>query len=151
MNSRAPIALFVALCLAPAAWAQVFKWVDESGKTHYGERPPPGVKAVEIGVPAPPSGAAATPAPQKSVKEQELEFRKRQIERAKQEAKGEAAAEEQATRAQRCATAQRRLTILQEQVRVYERNDKGERVYVDDTSRPAAIAAEQKKIAENCR
>jgi hypothetical protein len=151
MKSRAAIALLVAFCLAPAAWAQVFKWVDESGKTHYGERPPPGVKAVEIGVPAPPSGAAAVPAPQKSAKEEELEFRKRQIERAKQEAKGEASAEEQRHRADRCALAQRRLTALQEPIRVFDRNEKGERVYIDDAARPAAIATEQRKIAENCR
>ena len=38
--------IFVA-AVAPA-FAQVFKWVDERGVTHYGERPPQGGKASEV-------------------------------------------------------------------------------------------------------
>ena len=37
----------VAAAVAPAP-AQVFKWVDERGVTHYGERPPQGGKASEV-------------------------------------------------------------------------------------------------------
>lgn len=39
--------LIVAAAIAPAS-AQVFKWVDERGVTHYGERPPQGGKASEV-------------------------------------------------------------------------------------------------------
>ena len=39
--------LIFAATLAPAS-AQVFKWVDERGVTHYGERPPQGGKATEV-------------------------------------------------------------------------------------------------------
>jgi hypothetical protein len=39
--------LIVAAAVAPAS-AQVFKWVDERGVTHYGERPPQGGKATEV-------------------------------------------------------------------------------------------------------
>ena len=35
------------MAFAPA-YAQVFKWVDERGVTHYGERPPQGGKATEV-------------------------------------------------------------------------------------------------------
>ncbi len=31
----------LALCLATAAQAQYYRWVDEQGKTHYGDHPPP--------------------------------------------------------------------------------------------------------------
>jgi Domain of unknown function (DUF4124) len=66
--------LVLAACVAPVS-AQVFKWVDERGITHYGERPPQGVKASEVpnrlGSPAAPppktnadaAPAVATPAP----------------------------------------------------------------------------------------
>ena len=80
-NSRLFRALLHFLILAAAftaavapASAQVFKWVDERGVTHYGERPPQGGKASEVpdklgtpgGVPArptapPPRDAAAAP------------------------------------------------------------------------------------------
>ena len=39
--------LILAAVVAPAT-AQVFKWVDERGVTHYGERPPQGEKASEV-------------------------------------------------------------------------------------------------------
>jgi hypothetical protein len=39
--------LILASAVAPA-FGQVFKWVDERGVTHYGERPPQGGKASEV-------------------------------------------------------------------------------------------------------
>ena len=39
--------LILATAVAPA-FGQVFKWVDERGVTHYGERPPQGGKASEV-------------------------------------------------------------------------------------------------------
>jgi hypothetical protein len=50
-NSRLFRALLHFLLLAAAvapAHAQIFKWVDERGVTHYGERPPQGGKASEV-------------------------------------------------------------------------------------------------------
>src|SRR5258706_13780417 len=48
------------LPVAAPALAQVYKWVDERGVTHYGERPPKGGKASEVPdrLRPPPSGAA---------------------------------------------------------------------------------------------
>src|SRR5260221_4379826 len=47
------------LAVAAPALAQVYKWVDERGVTHYGERPPQGGKASEVPdrLASPPSGA----------------------------------------------------------------------------------------------
>jgi hypothetical protein len=45
------------MAVAAPTFAQVYKWVDERGVTHYGERPPQGRKATEVphklGTPAP--------------------------------------------------------------------------------------------------
>jgi hypothetical protein len=51
------------LAVAAPALAQVYKWVDERGVTHYGERPPQGGKASEVPdrLASPPSGAVAAP------------------------------------------------------------------------------------------
>jgi len=64
------------VALAAPAYAQVFKWVDERGVTHYGERPPQGGKATEVpdklgtpgGVPPKANAPAEAPAlqPEKS-------------------------------------------------------------------------------------
>jgi len=61
------------MATAVPALAQVYKWVDEKGVTHYGERPPQGSKASEVpnklgspggGSPAPSDAAQQSGAPQ---------------------------------------------------------------------------------------
>lgn len=46
---RSILALAALLALMPAA-AQVYKWTDSTGKTHYGDSPPEGTKTDEIKV-----------------------------------------------------------------------------------------------------
>jgi hypothetical protein len=46
---------------ASAAAAQQYKWVDQNGKTQYGDVPPPGVQAQRLK--PPPAGTAPAPAP----------------------------------------------------------------------------------------
>ena len=51
-----PIALLAALLTIPVlAWAQVYRWVDETGTVHYSnEAPPPGVGAARVDTDAEP-------------------------------------------------------------------------------------------------
>lgn len=68
---RATAVLLLLALLAPSlAHAEVWKWTDSEGQTHYGDSPPSGVKASRVGdagvsvIPAsPPPDAAPTPAP----------------------------------------------------------------------------------------
>ncbi|MEC5398010.1 DUF4124 domain-containing protein [Uliginosibacterium sp. H1] len=63
--------LAAALLTAGSVQAQTYKWVDAQGRTHYGDSPPPGVRArvVEGGVnvvtrpPQPAGGSAPTASP----------------------------------------------------------------------------------------
>ncbi len=144
-DPRAVLLLVVAL--ATPAFAQVYKWVDENGRTHYGEKPPAGVKATEVGVP---QASPSQPAPA-DWKQKELESQRQRIEREGREAK-EGQREKRVTQAREreCAQARRQLSRLEEQIRIYKRDSKGERVYLEDKDRPAAIAAEKRTIAENC-
>src|SRR5713226_9778696 len=61
---RALLHFLVLMATAAPALAQVYKWVDERGVTHYGERPPQGRNASEVpnklGSPAP-EGTTAQP------------------------------------------------------------------------------------------
>lgn len=146
MRNRLLVAVFLALAV-PAS-AQVYKWVDEKGRTHYGEKPPEGVKASEMGAPTPPSDPTAKPA---DWKQKELEAKRNRIERDSRESKEAARSQRNdADRSRRCAEARRRLAMLQEQMRLFDRNDKGEKVYLDDKDRPAAMERERQAIAENC-
>lgn len=44
------IALVAALASCAPASAQVYKWVDAEGRTHYGERPPQALDATKLGI-----------------------------------------------------------------------------------------------------
>lgn len=148
-----PKALLKVLCLflvlLPAyAQAQVYKWVDEKGVTHYGERAPQGRKTQEVkdklASPAAPAGAGAS---QPSWQDQEAEFRGRRIQAEQAEAKKQA---QDTNLRKACIQARDELAQLKNARRVYRLDDKGERVYQSDQDRDAAIARQEQLIASRC-
>jgi hypothetical protein len=145
----AAAALVGSLFLAAGAQAQVYKWVDEKGVTQYSESPPPDRKASKVAVPdpAPPSRPQAREGP-KPWADQELEFRKRQIDRQAGEK-----TEEQKRLAQvaQCNRARNNLEYQSQGGRFYERNENGEKVYRNDEQQAAVIAAARRRVDEFCR
>ena len=136
------LALLLVLAVSVAS-AQVYKWVDENGRVHYGEKPPPGSKANAV---KPPVAAPNAPAKPQDLQSQELDFRGRQIRRREDEA-GEAQAV--ANRAARCSNAKERLGIA-EQAALY-RTEKGERVFLSDAEQKAEIETRRAAVAQYCR
>jgi hypothetical protein len=130
------------------ASAQVYKWVDEKGVTHYGERPPQGKSAQEVeqrlANPGPAPGKAAQP----SWKEQDLEFRRRRIETEQADAKTR---QREASQKQACNQARDQLAQMKSARRVYRLDEKGERVFQSDDERNASIARLEQLVSENCR
>lgn len=112
---------------AAPAFGQVFKWVDERGVTHYGERPPQGGKASEVpdklGTPG---GVAPRAAPQGEAKSPPPEAEKT----------------EEARRKEQCDQQRELLDRLVQ-------NELGSgRVQID---RADAIARQEKLVAERCK
>jgi hypothetical protein len=132
--------------LVPAS-AQVYKWVDEKGVTHYGERPPQGKSAREVeqrlANPGPAPGKAAQP----NWKEQDLEFRRRRIESEQTEAKTR---QREASQKQACNQARDQLAQMKSARRVYRLDEKGERVFQSDDERNGSIARLEQLVSENC-
>jgi hypothetical protein len=133
--------------LVPAT-AQVYKWVDEKGVTHYGERPPQGKKAEEVeqrlANPGPAPGKAAQP----GWKEQDLEFRRRRIETEQAEAKNK---QRETSQRQACNQARDQLAQMKSARRLYRLDDKGERVFQSDDERNASVARLEQLVSERCR
>jgi hypothetical protein len=134
--------------LVVPAIAQVYKWVDEQGGTHYGERAPQGRKAEEVGQrlanPGPAPGKAAQP----SWQEQDLQFRRRRIENEQAEAKNK---QREATQAQACSQARNQVAQVRSARRLYSMDEKGERVFQSDDERNASIARLEQLVSERCR
>lgn len=108
------IAVLGAVLAASPAWAQVYKWVDEQGRTHYGEKPPAS-KAAPVTL-RDPTGGPRPDAPQQSLEQKEGDFQQRRIERerdAEKEAQRARAAERSpGDRAYRCRVARNDVLIM---------------------------------------
>lgn len=135
-----PLALACSLITADAV-AAIYKWVDGQGVTHFSETPP-GEGAGEVQARPLPKGASdrflSTPPP--SVPEPAGLTGKAK----------EAADAAQAQRRNRCAVARRNRSVLEQQRRVYQTNDKGERVFIADQERQAEIARADAEIKRHC-
>ena len=155
-----------------AQWA----WKDGNGRRVYSDRPPPQeVKPTQIvrqpstqvlANPAPASGPlddagkpsdaknsdtkSAAPNAPKTTAEREMEFRKRQQERAENEKK---AAEEQtknAAKTAECDRARGYMKSLEDGVRIQRTDAAGNREFLDDAQRAAEVERTRKIVQNAC-
>lgn len=174
---RATIAVAIVLAgfsstPSEAQWA----WKDGNGRLVYSDRPPPSdIKPTNIvrqpntqtlANPAPASGPLddtgkpadaknsdtknAAPGAPKTIAERDMEFRKRQQERADSDKK---AAEEQtktATKTAECDRARGYMKSLEDGVRITRTDASGNREFLDDAQRAAEADRTRKIIQSTC-
>lgn len=133
--------------LVPAI-AQVYKWVDEKGVTHYGERAPQGKRAQEVEQRLANPGPAPGKEVQPGWKEQDLEFRRRRIEAEQTEAKDK---QQESSQRRACNQARDQLALMKSARGLYRLNEAGERVFQSDEERKASTARLEQLISERCR
>ena len=142
------ILLAVALALAPAVSAQLYKYVDKDGKTVYSDQPPANVDSKQLRIQAGPPTAAA---PVKSAldKDKELEKgRKAESEKAK---KGEQAAKASQDAEQRCAVARSNYLLYEGGGRFTKRNAAGERVFLEEKDVEVERQKARAEMDEACK
>ena len=139
--------LFCALLLSHGAVAQsMYKWVDEKGVTHFSETPPPDGKAEAKKITVKPIGEEKPRADNWKERDQQSRQSK-----AKQEVADEAQRmKDQQGRAQRCRTAQRQVDIYRNSGTVFQLNDKGERVFLEDSQRSSELRRWEEAVRDNC-
>jgi hypothetical protein len=130
--------------------AQIYQYKDAAGKTVYSDQPPigGGMKAKTVSGETPANSANPV---QKSTADRELDFKKRQQEQKEAADKSQKEAADKAARAEDCANARRQLQILESGERVSSRDDKGERVFMEDSQRTAEITRTRKYISDSCK
>lgn len=156
--SYALTTLLAAAFAAPACaqWA----WRDENGRTVYSDRPPPAnVRSEQIlrqpgaqsfGAPAAEPKAEGKAAAPKTLAERELEFRKRQQERAESEKKQAEEQARQEMRARECERMRGYLRALEEGHRIARTDAQGNRELLDDDQRAAETARVRESLARSC-
>lgn len=146
------------LCTSPAAFGQgIYSWKDAQGQTHYSDLPPPDAKVRTLrqapltgSKPATSTDDSAAPATP-SYAEQELAFRKRRAEAAEAEEKARKEKSNDEARQRDCADARAQLTALESGQRMTRFNENGERVFMDDDERSAAIERSRAAVERSCR
>ena len=153
---------------ATAQWA----WKEDNGRVVYSDRPPPpNIKSTQIlrqpsvatPEPSPRGGAsgtaeadkagspaAASPAAPKSIAEREMEFRKRQQERADSERKAQEEQQKSAAKAADCERSRGYLRSLEDGVRIARTDASGNREFLDDAQRAAEVERTRKMIQQIC-
>ncbi|MBD9443391.1 DUF4124 domain-containing protein [Pseudomonas sp. PDM04] len=124
------------MCMA----AQVYKWVDEHGVTHFDAQPPQGREAETVVTPSAPASNPATRLPGSTVGDQQAIDKsvKKQV------------AEQQAQLKVFCEQARTNLAQLQNNPRLREDVD-GEMRRLTDEQRQERTTETQRQIAENCQ
>lgn len=143
---RNVFAIALLLAAAAATHAQVYRWVDEQGKVHYGERPPSGAKVTPVETK--PAGPPAAAKPNADASQQERDFQRRRMEREQAEARDQKAGEKAR---QQCERERTRLAQLRNVRRIQNGVDeKGNLRYMSEGERADAIAAQEGAVARAC-
>ncbi|MDB5994215.1 MAG: glycosyltransferase [Pseudomonas sp.] len=124
------------VCMA----AQIYKWVDAQGVTHFDAQPPQGQDATTVVTPSPPAGKPDTLPRSTAIGDQQAIDKsvKKQV------------AEQQAQLKVFCEQARTNLAQLQNNPRLREDVD-GEMRRLTDEQRQERTTEAQKQIAENCQ
>ena len=135
------IFFMVSLLISPLCTAaQIYKWVDAQGVTHFDAQPPQGQQATTVVTPSSSVSQPATVPGNNAIgNQQEIDNRvKKQV------------AEQQAQLKAFCVQARTNLAQLQNNPRLRE-DVEGEMRRLTDQQRQERISETQKQIAQNCQ
>ena len=140
----------LALAMTPPLLAEtIYKWVDESGTVHYGERPPEGVDAELVTVVS--SRSSRTEDPYAATREAQAEQKEANAERmVEASAAYEQQQQERARIEAACAAQKARLEQLIPRSKILLQNPDGTSRMLGDDERLEMIDESQKFIDENC-
>jgi hypothetical protein len=138
------------LLIACPASAQVYKWVDSNGVTHY-DGSPPASSAVNTKTLPISTAPAPTDSGNESWQEKDNAFKSRYDKRKAEEAKQEDSEKKAlAARQTACIKAQQRLDFLQTYSRIYHVDSNGNRVFDTDQQHEQDLANTRQAVAQNC-
>ena len=164
MNTRISWAVWLLLCLPLLAQAGTYKCKQPDGRMSFQDHPcPAGAVATPLALPqaavAPPVASAEEstvsskrmPRRRDVATFQEPPQRDSASLRAEDEVRRQNLRIEAENQRHRCREARQQLGVLKEFRPVYSRDNRGDRHYLEDDRRQAAIVAAERRVAEDCR
>lgn len=127
----------------------IYKWVDERGKVHYGDKPP--TETVEkIDIKAQGSGAPAPDESERRIQQRRL-LNMFQEEREAARARVHKEKQRKARAQKNCNIARDRLRSLRQAAYLYNLDEQGKRVIISDEKRKLAISDAQAAVNDWCK
>lgn len=147
------IILAVALSLAPAAFAELYKYVDKDGKTVYSDQPPSNVESKQINIQS--GRTSDTPVPStpasKTFVERDKELQKSRDEAKEKQKKAAEAEKKFEADEQRCNQAKSAYATYADGGRIRKYNDKGEAEYIGDAELESERIRTRREMEEACK
>jgi hypothetical protein len=144
-------ALLIAIIMLAAAAAHagsVYKWVDEKGKVHYGDRPAQGSDSLRLEVEAPRSSTSDISAARREKQRRLLEAF--ELEDAQKKAAQTKQKREKQERKLACARARDNLQRLRDAGYLYRYDKNGKRVIYSNSERKEAVLEAEEAMRRRC-
>ncbi len=149
-----PAVLFLFMPVVQAG--EIYKWTDENGRVHYGDKPlSENAQEVQLGR-HPGSGLSTTDAPAAPVSEKQRQYRQRRLvesleaDRREKEAIKAKQKEVQKTRERNCNRARVLYKAAYDANLLYSFDEKGNRYFLNETQRQKVLAEDRAMIAKWC-
>ena len=143
--------LALAVALAPLASAQLYKYVDQNGKTVYTDQPPPSADPKALHIPSSAVGSGPSAAPPKSAVQQDKDLQKSRDKLKAEEKKADEKAQRAAAEQERCDSAKVAYEHYAAGGRIAKMNAQGERVFLGDDEIDAEREKARRQMDEACK
>ena len=143
------LVLFIGFFISPPTFAEIYRWVDENGKTQFSDRPIRGQNANKVRVDTGKSsyGGGDVLSRQRDLLDR-YKDQDEQSEKAKQQAQKDKEDEQKLKAA--CLRSKDKLANFERSV-LYTLDDQGERVYYSEEKREQRIEELRQSIAKYCQ
>ncbi len=150
MNARRLVIALTTLVLAlggPALANEIYKWTDDEGNVHYGDRPSGEPTEERVFISYKRTDGAAVQARVAARRENDEIRREARADEARSEEEIRAERED---RKKKCDDYRAKLETLVTSRRLYREDENGERVYLEDNEREDARQRAEELVAEYC-
>ena len=139
--------ILLSMVFALPAQAEIYKWVDEKGNIHYGDKPV--ANSEEIVIPEKTNVQSRPTRQERDEKRKRLleSFAEDRADRQEQQAKQE---QKKKKLNRQCAIARDKLKVYNRARRLYDLDEKGERVILSDKARQQAVDQLAADIKKHC-
>jgi hypothetical protein len=144
------VAATMTLVVSGAAFAgDIYKWVDEDGNVHYGDRPV-AQQSERMDIESRPTDPSQVQAQTAALTDSRSRAAESRAAAADEEASAAELRAEAEERAQKCASSRATMQRFVQSRRLYREDEAGERVYLDEAETQAARQRVEQDITEYC-